>query len=81
MDGFAAARAIRDLAAPNRGTPIVALSANVLPEHVEASATAGMNDHVAKPIMPAALLGAVGRWAGVRLDEEAEAEPGERETA
>jgi len=69
MDGFAAARAIRDLAGPNRQTPIVALSANVLPEHIEASAAAGMNDHVGKPIMTAALLGAVSRWAGVRLDD------------
>jgi PAS domain S-box-containing protein len=68
-DGFAAARAIRDLAGPNRHTPIVALSANVLPEHIEASAAAGMNDHVGKPIMTAALLGAVSRWAGVRLGD------------
>jgi CheY-like chemotaxis protein len=68
MDGFAAARAIRERSALNRQSPIVALSANVLPEHIQASAAAGMNDHVAKPIMPAVLLGAVARWAGVRLD-------------
>jgi CheY-like chemotaxis protein len=65
MDGFTAARAIRDLASPNQHTPIVALSANVLPEHVEACAEAGMNDHVAKPISPAELIAAVAMWAGV----------------
>ncbi|MFI4975380.1 MAG: PAS domain S-box protein [Caulobacterales bacterium] len=69
MDGFASARAIRNLASANRLTPIVALSANVLPEHVEASAAAGMNDHVAKPIAPAELVAALSRWSGVRLDE------------
>ena len=71
MDGFAAARAIREQSALNRHSPIVALSANVLPEHIHASAAAGMNDHVGKPIMPAVLLGAVARWASVRLDDDA----------
>jgi PAS domain S-box-containing protein len=75
IDGFAAARAIRVLCAANRATPIVALSANVLPEHVLASAGAGMNDHIAKPIVPVDLIGAVSRWAGVRLDEAAPAAP------
>ena len=63
MDGFAATRAIRDLDSPSRLTPIVALSANVLPEHSLASAAAGMVDHIGKPIIPAELLGAVERWA------------------
>jgi len=63
MDGFAAARAIRALAGPAAATPIVALSANVLNEHVAASAEAGMNGHIGKPIVPAELLGAVARWA------------------
>ena len=79
MDGFAAARAIRQQSTLNRQSPIVALSANVLPEHVRASAAAGMNDHIGKPIMPAVLLGAVARWAGVRLDEDwAETSPPSR---
>ncbi|HWA61675.1 MAG TPA: ATP-binding protein [Caulobacteraceae bacterium] len=71
MDGFAAARAIRELASPNRFTPILALSANVLPEHVLASAAAGMNGHLGKPVVIADLATALGRWAGVRLDEAA----------
>ena len=67
MDGLAAARAIRALESENSQTPIVALSANILPDHLKASAEAGMNDHIGKPISPAALIGAVQRWAGVRV--------------
>jgi PAS domain S-box-containing protein len=73
MDGFAAARAIRNLANSNRHTPIVALSANVLPEHVKASAEAGMNDHLGKPIVPFELIGMVAKWSGSRLDDPAQA--------
>ncbi|MGA0601224.1 ATP-binding protein [Caulobacter sp. KR2-114] len=69
MDGFAAARAIRALGSDAAATPIVALSANVLAEHVTASAEAGMNDHIGKPIVPAELLGAVARWATAGDDE------------
>ena len=70
MDGFAAAKAIRALESENCLTPIVALSANVLPEHLAASAEAGMNDHIGKPISPAALIGALQKWAGVRLGDQ-----------
>ncbi len=74
MDGFAAARAIRRSHTVNAATPIIALSANVLAEHVHASAEAGMNDHLAKPIVLKALLETISRWAGVRL------EPGDDQT-
>ncbi|PXA95915.1 hypothetical protein DMC18_03055 [Caulobacter sp. D5] len=73
MDGFAAARAIRGPISANRQTPIIALSADVLPEHVGATAAAGMNGHIGKPISAMELIGAVERWSGVRL-EAAEAE-------
>lgn len=62
MDGFMTAEAIRTRPSPNTGTPILALSANVLPEHVRACAVVGMNDHIPKPIVPAALLDAIDRW-------------------
>ena len=68
MDGFASARAIRGPAGgSNRETPIIALSADVLPEHIDASADAGMNGHIGKPISPVELIGAVDQWAGVRV--------------
>ncbi|SFK44879.1 ATP-binding protein [Caulobacter sp. UNC279MFTsu5.1] len=66
VDGFAAARAVRAQDSANRDTPIIALSADVLPEHVEASAQAGMNGHIGKPISPLELLGAIERWSGSR---------------
>ena len=71
MDGMTAARKIRAGDSPNKNTPIVALSANVLPEHVAAGARAGMNGHVGKPINIAELLGVVAAW--VELDPDADA--------
>jgi CheY-like chemotaxis protein/anti-sigma regulatory factor (Ser/Thr protein kinase) len=75
MDGFAASRAIRQLSQVNAATPIIALSANVLAEHVQEAEQAGMNDHVAKPIVPAQLFKVLNRWTGVRLVRPAGAEP------
>ncbi|MFM1958803.1 MAG: hypothetical protein RL588_320 [Pseudomonadota bacterium] len=76
MDGFATTRAIRQLSQENRSTPIVALSANVLPEHVTEAEKAGMNDHIGKPIVPARLIAALNRWAGVRVGVEPAPEEG-----
>ena len=70
MDGFATTRAIRQMSQENRSTPIVALSANVLPEHVAEAEKAGMNDHIGKPIVPARLIATLSRWAGVRVGAE-----------
>jgi signal transduction histidine kinase/ActR/RegA family two-component response regulator len=70
IDGFAAARAVRAQDGVNRDTPIIALSADVLPEHVEAAARAGMNGHIGKPISPVELLGAIARWGDVRVTED-----------
>jgi PAS domain S-box-containing protein len=62
MDGMAAAAAIRAAPGPNRSTPILALTANVLPSQVEACRAAGMDDHIGKPIVPEDLLGKIARW-------------------
>jgi len=52
MDGYAATRRIRSLAAPNARTiPIIAMTANVFREDVEQCLAAGMNDHIGKPIV------------------------------
>ncbi|HEX5380162.1 MAG TPA: ATP-binding protein [Phenylobacterium sp.] len=67
MDGLTATRAIRALAAPAaQSTPIIAMTANVLPEQVEKCLAAGMDDHLGKPISPAALLAALARWSDGR---------------
>ncbi|WP_426041761.1 ATP-binding protein [Brevundimonas sp. TWP2-3-4b1] len=60
MDGPAATRAIR---ASGDSTPIVALTANVLPEQIEQCRAAGMQGHVAKPIDPRALMAALRDYA------------------
>ena len=64
MDGLAATRAIRAAAGPNTGAAILALSANVMEQQVQACRAAGMNDHIAKPINAAELLGKIDRWSG-----------------
>jgi len=50
FDGIAASRAIRALPGPARNLPIVALTANVLPDQIAQCVAAGMTDHAAKPI-------------------------------
>jgi len=70
MDGFEAARVIRATCVLNRGTPIIALSANVLPAHVLASQAAGMDDHLGKPIVPITLVTKVAMWAGATHSPE-----------
>jgi len=62
MDGMEATRAIRANAQGGRRAAIVALSANVLEAQIAACRAAGMDDHLAKPIVPAALIAALARW-------------------
>ena len=51
MDGCEAARRIRGLDRPDAGTtPIIAVTANAFAEDVAATASAGMNAHISKPI-------------------------------
>ena len=51
MDGYAAARAIRQLNHPQAKTiPILAMTANAFADDVIAAKEAGMNGHIAKPI-------------------------------
>lgn len=69
MDGLAATRAIRTLPGPVGRTPIIALSADALPEQVARCRQAGMNDHVAKPIRGEELLAAVSRVLASASDE------------
>jgi PAS domain S-box-containing protein len=61
MDGLTATRRIR-AAETGRRAPIIAMTANVLPEQVAKCLAAGMDDHVGKPIDAHRLLQAVVRW-------------------
>jgi len=69
MDGPSAARAIRASTGPGRDTPIVALTANVLPEQIAQCRAAGMQAHLAKPIDPAALIAAIAEHNRLGLTE------------
>jgi len=63
MDGLTATRRIRDLRDRDAAaTPIVAMTANVLPEQVARCREAGMDDHLGKPINLPQLLAAIDRW-------------------
>ena len=66
MDGLAATRAIRQTSETNRETPILALSANVLPVHLAESREAGMDDHIGKPIAPSELITKIAHWTAAR---------------
>jgi len=59
MDGLEAARRIRALAGAVGRTPILALTANAMPDDAERCRQAGMDGHVAKPIDPVGLAHAM----------------------
>ncbi|HEY8383891.1 MAG TPA: PAS domain S-box protein [Microvirga sp.] len=67
MDGLSATRAIRALDHGARNVPIIAMTANVLPQQVTACRQAGMTDHVGKPFKRNELHAAVGRALGTGL--------------
>jgi signal transduction histidine kinase/CheY-like chemotaxis protein len=64
MDGFELARAIRrrEAEAGLSPTPIVALSANVMPEEAERCSAAGMDDFAGKPTSMPVLADKLRRW-------------------
>lgn len=62
MDGYKAARTIRDMEDPAKaGIPIVAMTANAFEEDRQRAVDAGMNDHVPKPIDIPKLIETLGR--------------------
>jgi signal transduction histidine kinase len=63
MDGQSATEAIRALPGPVSRVPIVAMTANAMPEERAAYLAAGMNDHVAKPLSARLLAEVIGRVA------------------
>ncbi|MCB1644242.1 MAG: response regulator, partial [Pseudomonadales bacterium] len=62
MDGFEATTKIRELE-KDRRTPIIALTANSLPEDRARSFAAGMDEFLTKPIIREKLADALHRWA------------------
>ncbi len=63
MDGLTATRRIRALSDREvAATPIIAMTANVLPEQIARCREAGMDDHLGKPIDLSRLLQALDHW-------------------
>jgi two-component system sensor histidine kinase/response regulator len=71
MDGFTATGLIR---ADSRfgKLPILAMTAHAMSGDRERSLTAGMNDHITKPIDPNRLLAALTRWMPEKSDQRPE---------
>ena len=74
MDGLAAVRQIRAAEAAQGWprTPIIMLTANALPEHRQASAEAGADDHVGKPITAQVLFAALDAALSPAVIDEAD---------
>jgi signal transduction histidine kinase/DNA-binding response OmpR family regulator len=68
MDGYEATQEIRRREGTGRHTPIIALTADVLKDARAKSLSAGMDDHITKPLNPKELAAALGRWLP-RVDE------------
>jgi signal transduction histidine kinase/DNA-binding response OmpR family regulator len=63
MDGYEATRRLRTLP-KSSSTPILAMTAHVLPSDQRACLAAGMDDHLGKPIHVDALCSALALWTG-----------------
>ena len=69
-DGYSATRMIRQGGVSKVRLPIVALTANAFPEDVAAARDAGMQAHLAKPLVFEELAAALARWLPVRIVDE-----------
>jgi PAS domain S-box-containing protein len=59
MDGLSATQAIRALGGSKSQIPVIAVTAEAMPEQVRKCLAAGMDAHVAKPIRPDVLYGVI----------------------
>ncbi len=76
MDGFRATQLLREGAAGDRRTPIVALTANAVDGDRERCLAAGMDDYLAKPFSLDDLVVVLGRWLGDRAAARSVSAPG-----
>ena len=65
MNGYEAAKCIRMLDREDaKNIPIIAMTANAFTEDVEAAYSAGMNEHIAKPLEFERLTEVLKKWLG-----------------
>ncbi len=63
MDGYEAAKQIRNLQRPDSGTtPIIAVTASVAPSDKKKTFDCGMTDFITKPVTPEAIYQTIGRY-------------------
>jgi CheY-like chemotaxis protein len=75
MDGLTATQRIRSLSTPEAAaTPIIAMTANVLPEQIAKCLDAGMDGHLGKPMNPTDLLNTIAHWTSHPRPDAAERE-------
>jgi PAS domain S-box-containing protein len=72
MDGVSATRTIRALPYPRCSIPIVAMTANVLPQQVQAFREAGMDAHIGKPFNRRELLAMIEQWTALQTTAHAD---------
>ncbi|MBF0293771.1 MAG: response regulator [Magnetococcales bacterium] len=77
MDGLDATRMIRREGSRAAEIPIIAMTANAMVGDQEACLTAGMNDHIAKPIHPDTLYAVLARWIRPARPQDPASLPGE----
>ena len=71
LDGYETTRRWRRREAETGGhVPIVAVTADAMPRDRERCLSAGMDDHLAKPISQAGLAGLLARWLPRRFDRD-----------
>ena|GEM_PF-3101819 len=70
MDGLEATRQIRKMIGfPARELPIIAMTAHAMKGDYEKSISAGMNDHITKPIDPKELYNTLRKWLAPKTKE------------
>lgn len=62
MDGLTTTRTLRNLG--YRNIPILGLTANAFQQDREQCISAGMNEHISKPVSPAHLIESIDHWLG-----------------
>ena len=74
MDGYTATQKIRTMA-QYKDIPIIAMTANVMPEDIKYAKASGMNDHIAKPIHFETMFNTLRTWVKVKQKNSNEALP------